>query len=205
MKIEVATTEDYDSFAFESLDDTGWDLIYSNSLTKVWTKESKNSNLNTVRVSSIFEGIKPEKLIDEIYSEKNAKDLEGTVEESTVLETLDENNTVSYFRLASPVPFVSSRDFVTRRSIRRSPTECIVMLKSVTHKSKPVDSSCVRGDTQINGYYCIPHEKGSNLIYLTRSDLGGYIPSWAINYITTKLAPKLMEDLRKVIKKNEEK
>lgn len=213
MKIEVATKEDYENFAFEALDDTDWELVYSNKYTKVWTKQSKDSNLNTVRVSSIFENIKPEELIDEIYAEKNSKDLEGMVEESTVLEVLDKNNTISYckhnlfnilVRLSSPIPFVSSRDFVTRRSVRKSPTECIVMLKSVEYESKPVESGCVRGDTQINGYYCIPNENGSNLIYLTRSDLGGYIPSWMINTIAQKIAPSLMEDLRRVIQKNYE-
>jgi hypothetical protein len=96
----IATKEEYDAFAIEALSDsTDWFVVHDGESTKVCQKTNSNSSINTVRVTCHFEGIKPNELIDLIYDEKNEKDLEGVVAESTVLEKIDDNNTVSYCSL----------------------------------------------------------------------------------------------------------
>jgi hypothetical protein len=82
-----------------------------------------------------------------------------------------------------------------------SEEECVVMLKSCLHESKPIDSRYVRGETYTNGYHAIKSKTGSKLTYLTRSDLGGYVPAFIINFIATKMAPSLMDDLKKILAK----
>lgn len=193
-KIKACTDTEYNDFVTEATISDDWEVVKQTHGSTVWNKQNNDSNIKSVRVTSFF-SVPPMKLFDMLFDEKLATEFkDDIVEESTVLENIDEENTVSYcneilfnhiVRMKSPFFFVSGRDFVTRRSLRKSKDECIVILKSVEHESKPDDQSTsyIRGHTYYNGYHCTTHEQGCKLTYLTRSDLKGYIPPMIINYV----------------------
>jgi hypothetical protein len=211
MSVSVATSEDFKVFVKEATSiSKEWKVAFNDEVTVVETKKYKDSSLNSVRVSSIIEGVSPMKLIGIIYDPQYEELFTKVAEDEQVLETIDENNIVHYCKLnfrfnvvlgamKSPFLLVSHRDFVTRRSMRKTEEECIVMFNSVEHESMPVRSNHIRGFTWLNGYHMIQTENGTRLTYVTRGDLGGYFPSWCINYIATSLAPGVITNLKDVV------
>eukprot|EP01080_Neovahlkampfia_damariscottae_P003066 gene3066-5236_t len=202
MSIKPATHEEYQEFVEEAVATSNdWKEAYNDKITVVERKKYKSSSLNSVRVSSLVEGVSPLKLLEIIYDPKYEELFTKVVEDDQVLEEIDENNLVHYCAMKSPFLLVSHRDFVTRRSIRKKEDECIVLFKSIEHEKMPTRSGHVRAFTYINGYYMKKHEKGTELTYVTRGDLGGYFPSWVINYVATQIAPGVIQNVKEVVQK----
>jgi hypothetical protein len=100
MSVSVATSEDFKIFVKEATSiSKEWKEAFNDEVTVVETKKYKESSLNSVRVSSVIEGINPMKLISIIYDPQYEDLFTKVAVDEQVLETIDENNIVHYCKL----------------------------------------------------------------------------------------------------------
>lgn len=48
----------------------------------------------------------------------------------------------------------------------------------------------------MTGYFIYPKGDGCEMMYMTQTDLNGYIPGWVINFGATTLAKKTISNLK---------
>ena len=169
----------------------------------VWDRSNKGESLNQVKVFGTFD-CPPETLYavlqDPLY--RCAWDESRT--EGYPIVRLDERQEVCYYAAKAPVVGVSPRDLCNQRMWHRTggegpAKEFIIFNTGVTHPSLPDKGKgdCVRAISKVTGYFVQPWEGGCSLTYTTLLDPQGWIPSFVMNYITTKFAPRVIENLRK--------
>jgi len=126
--------------------------------------------------------------------------------EGTLIEKLDNHNDVGYYAAKSPVFTISNRDFCNIRSWWVAPdqSEFVIINHSVPHPNCPEKKGFVRANSISTGYWLRPSvdkekgDNGCNLIYMTQTDPGGWIPAWVVNSTASTFAPKIIENLTRV-------
>lgn len=97
---------------------------------------------------------------------------------------------------------VTNRDFCNLRTWRadHERNEFIIFNFSVIHPDCPEKKSFVRARSLKTGYFVrdLGQGNGCEFIYYSQSDPRGWIPTWVINMLMTKLPPKLLDKLHKV-------
>eukprot|EP01080_Neovahlkampfia_damariscottae_P002139 gene2139-2005_t len=173
-----------------------WTQHVKDENLKVWTKEATNSKVNILKVKAEFE-VPPLllfKLIrDDEYFMKCGDDM---FKEWKNVDIIDEDNTISYFAFNSPIGIISGRDFITLRSYHTGNGEHVILIRSVVKDDIPQKEGLVRGDIHLTGYYIYPKGEGCEMMYMTQTDLNGYIPGWVINFGATTLAKKTIGNLK---------
>lgn len=106
---------------------------------------------------------------------------------------------VGYYSAKMPTG-VSNRDFCNLRTWQSRPKkgEWTIFNFSVKHKDCPEKKGFVRANSILTGYYIRKVEEGTEFNYYSQSDPKGWIPSFVINFLMTKLAPRLIEKLHAV-------
>jgi hypothetical protein len=66
---------------------------------------------------------------------------------------------------------------------------------SVTHKDAPEKKGFVRAQSLLTGFIVVRTLTGCKLMYLTQTDVKGWIPAWLVSYVTKQYAPRLLENL----------
>lgn len=56
---------------------------------------------------------------------------------------------------------------------------------------------CFRATSYLTGFVLRPYKKGTFLGYVSQTDPKGKLPSWLVNKITQKFAPKVVKQLLK--------
>lgn len=112
---------------------------------------------------------------------------------------INKTTEIGYYAAKMP-PTVSNRDFCNLRTWRARPKkgEWIIFNYSVIHKNCPEKKGFVRANSILTGYFIRKTEEGTQFNYYSQSDPKGWIPSFVINSLMTKLAPKLIDKLHSV-------
>lgn len=114
---------------------------------------------------------------------------------------INKHTEVGYYSAKMPSP-VSNRDFCNLRTWRAdiSKREYIIFNFSVIHPDCPPAKGFVRARSLKSGYYVAGDEdgQGCTFTYYSQSDPKGWIPTWVINMLMTKLPPKILDKLHKV-------
>eukprot|EP01080_Neovahlkampfia_damariscottae_P010493 gene10493-3014_t len=201
-KYEIPSTELFEKFKVVVLskENDGWSQKLNEENLKVWTKESSNSKVNMLKVSVDFD-------VEASYFHQMIKDDHFFLKASTgdlfsnwkLIKQIDDNNIISYFSFKSPVGIMSGRDFVALKSYNATDTDFVTLIRSVEIDEVPQHESLVRADIHITGYYFYPIEKGKcRMMYLTQTDLNGYIPGWLLNLGATTMAKQTLEKMNKM-------
>eukprot|EP00744_Colponema_vietnamica_P011521 GILI01016205.1.p1 GENE.GILI01016205.1~~GILI01016205.1.p1 ORF type:complete len:291 (-),score=34.97 GILI01016205.1:108-980(-) len=194
----LATLDDCFHFRqyVDSLD--GFQLHVDSNNVLVWDKKVKGESMNPVKVFGTFD-CKPEILYavlqDPIYRETwDESRLEGFK-----LARLDERQEIGYYAAKSPATGVSSRDFLAQRIWHATKKgEYVIFNTAAQHTAVPEGrEKRVRGYSKMTGYFVQPWRDGCSLTYITQCDPGGWIPHFVMNFVTTKYAPKVIDNLRK--------
>jgi len=198
---KIATDEEFDKFIKAAENSEGFEQKYDKNGIQIWSKESKDSRINLVKMRTIFEDIQPEVVYDVLHDPDYRKVWDDHMIEGYEIEKLDKNNDVGYYSARFPTG-ISNRDFCNERSWRVRDGEWVIMNHTVKHPKMPERRGFVRANSILTGYYLKyfnpEQKKGTILVYLTQTDLNGWIPAWLINKATTTLAPSISERLRVV-------
>jgi len=143
-----------------------------------------------------------EVLYDVLHDADYRKEWDGNMDQGYCIQRIDDHNDVGYYSAKSPFITISARDFCNQRSWWRSSdgSEYIIHNHSVIHKDCPEKKSYVRAWSHMTGYLIRPNLEQVGtcyMIYLTQTDLRGWIPAPLINQGATKFAPLLVEKLAK--------
>eukprot|EP01122_Echinamoeba_exundans_P016782 TRINITY_DN861_c0_g1_i1.p1 TRINITY_DN861_c0_g1~~TRINITY_DN861_c0_g1_i1.p1 ORF type:complete len:163 (+),score=57.49 TRINITY_DN861_c0_g1_i1:279-767(+) len=118
-----------------------------------------------------------------------------------VIEMLGKGVEIGYYSAKMPMG-ITNRDFVNLRAWKASPKkgEWIIFNHSVKHKDAPENKSFVRAISIRTGYFLkkIEGKPGVQFIYYSQSDPKGWIPSWVMNTVGTKVAPQIIDTLHNV-------
>ncbi|SCU70741.1 START domain containing protein, putative [Trypanosoma equiperdum] len=178
--------------------------------TIVWSKKVKGESLNVVKVFSVYPGVDPQTMYDMLQDGLYRVVWDTYRIEAFCIVQLSPNTDIGYYAAKSPATGVTNRDFVNQRAWHSAGNgEFIIFNTSVPHRDVPTNylkankissDSVVRGFSKITGYLIRPWEdkgtKGCCLTYVTQCDVGGWIPTMVMNYVTTKASPNTVKTVR---------
>eukprot|EP00727_Mastigamoeba_balamuthi_P005844 m51a1_g188 hypothetical protein (262) ;mRNA; r:605815-606798 len=192
----LATDEDFNKFIATCEEtDNGWEEQYKTETLTLWRKISAESAINIVKIRSFFTDVEPDTLYDVLHDHYFRRSWDDHMIEGSIVEQIDGFNEVGYYSVKMPMP-LSSRDFCNHRAWRVFPDRGIWVIfnRSVAHPGCPEVSGFQRGWSYLSGYMLKRREGGgTDLFYYTQNDPRGWIPGWLINWVSTKLTPKLID------------
>eukprot|EP01083_Nonionella_stella_P185675 677630_1 len=123
---------------------------------------------------------------------------DGQMKDCGALEMIDENCKIEFEEYRSPAPFVGAREFVYVDTIHRLGDGTLISFgRSVLHPARPMSDKFTRAQLKIGGWALMPiadEAEKSKVVYLVRADLGGSLPIWLLNQITSDI-PMTVERL----------
>src|SRR3989338_347575 len=144
--------------------------------------------------------VEPTTLYDVLHDHNYRKVWDENMIEGIVIEQLDPTNEVGYYGARSPTP-ISNRDFLNQRCWCAKPGsgEWLIINWSTTHSEYPEKKGFVRAQSILSGYQIRSRAAGgTSFTYVTQTDTKGWIPSWVVNSVTGKLAPRVSQTLQEV-------
>nr|CCC89763.1 conserved hypothetical protein [Trypanosoma congolense IL3000] len=192
--------DDFRKFKETALSSNGWSKKYSDSHTLVETRPSEDGDtgIRVVRVRREMLKVSCDDLYDSLHDASYRATWDDNMLEGKNIVKLNPHNDIGYYAVKLPWP-LTNRDFCNMRSwMEFADGEYIIFNHSVTHPNCPVRKEFVRAKSILSGYLIQPHSaEGCVLTYLTLSDPCGSIPHAFINFTTTRLVPKVMDQLEK--------
>jgi StAR-related lipid transfer protein 10 len=199
-RYKVATLRVFRHFRAFVTDSEGWKEKFASDTVKVWTKKSAadmpGAGLNIVKVNALFPKVEPETMYNALHDAQFRKSWDEKMKEGCNIVNLDTRNDIGYYCAKFPFP-MSDRDFLNQRFwMEFDNGEFVIMNRSVRHASCPEKKDIVRGVSIITGYYLRPLAGGgTELLYITHSDIKGSIPHMILNTGTQRMCPGAMEKL----------
>ena len=190
----IATDEDFEVFINACLDESSdYVEVFHKDTLYVWKKASKESNINIVRLKTEFPDIEPEVLYDVLHDHYFRQVWDANMIEGSIVEQVDGFNEVGYY--AAKMPIIANRDYCNHRAWRVFEDRNIwaIFNRSVLHPECPEVKGFVRGWSFLSGYLLRRREGGgTSFYYYTHNDPKGWLPTMAVNYVFTKLAPNVV-------------
>ncbi|XP_050310632.1 START domain-containing protein 10-like isoform X2 [Anthonomus grandis grandis] len=198
----VKIAEDSDFCTLKYLVDCheGWKLDYDSKSdnTRVWTKSTQATNFKMVKVHTVFQNISASTMFDVLHDPDYRKEWDEHMLISTEIGYLNPNNDVGYYALSCPAP-LKNRDFVLQRSWLDMGEEKLIINHSVHHKNYAPRKGFIRAISFMTGFVIRGRKEGCFLGYISQTDPKGRLPSWIVNKVTQKLAPKVVKTLKKAV------
>jgi len=195
----VATDEEFERMLKIMDSDEGFTVVSDDPKThiKVMTKPAPDTPIAAIKVETYYEDLEPEVVYDVLHDHRFRKTWDDHMIEGSIVEMIDPTNEVGYYSCKMPFP-ISNRDYCNHRSWRAFPDRktWVIFNKSVLHPDCPVEPKFVRGWSFFSGYCVQKREEGGCIMkYYTHNDPRGWLPSWAINFVSSKVAPGLLGQL----------
>jgi hypothetical protein len=197
---KIATDEDFDDFINACNGEEGWRVCFDEDGIKVWDQKVANSDINIVKVRTVFKDVPALTLYDVFHDADYRREWDENMIDGHEFESLDANNDVGYYSVKCPAP-LTNRDFVNQRSWRVKGDTYVIYNHSVNYPKCPEKKGLIRARSIRTGYYVLAlPDGGCQLNYLTQGDPKGSIPSLVSNFVTKKLAPKIVQKIEKASK-----
>jgi hypothetical protein len=205
---ELAKKEDFEKFKEEASKESkedGWEIQLDKKGLKVMTKCTKDSPINILKLVAEVP-LPMNSIYNVLHDPEYRKTWDENMIEGFLIEKLDAYNDVGYYAAKSPVWTISNRDFCNIRSWYTPPddSERVIINHSVPHPKCPEKKGFVRANSILTGYWLRPFpgdDSKTILIYMTRTDPGGWIPAWVVNSTASTFAPKIIENITRVSEK----
>mmetsp|Transcript_22577 Transcript_22577/g.63386 ORF Transcript_22577/g.63386 Transcript_22577/m.63386 type:complete len:236 (-) Transcript_22577:24-731(-) len=200
---EPIKESEFEQFRKECTTDDGWTEAVNNEKCTVWTRKSKKSSVNVVKVQTRFPDINPETLYDIFHDHVYRKTWDDAMIDGYVVEMLSKTNEVGYY--SAKVGMISNRDFVNIRGWKARPEEnyWAIVNHSVTHPDVPEKKGFVRAWSVMSGYYINRYEDdktveggGTIFTFMSCADPRGWIPKWVINSLYASFAPSSIDKMK---------
>lgn len=204
-EVRVADDSDFNHLKELCCCHEGWNEVYNKKGTAVWTKTNDVSDFKMIKVQATYKDISASLLYDVLQDPNYRKQWDTNMIEGYEICCLNPFNDIGYYALKTPKP-LKNRDFVILRSWLELPREYCIVNHSVNHKQIPVKKGFVRGMSYFTGYYITPldnrkNQPGCKVVYVTQSDPKGRLPAWAVNKLTSTMAPRVMNKMHKACRK----
>lgn len=196
--VKIAEDSDFCTLKWLVDNHEGWKLEYDGNSdgTKVWTKTTTATNFKMVKVHSDFHDIGANTIFDVLHDPDYRKEWDEHMMVSTEIGYLNPNNDVGYYALSCPAP-VKNRDFVLQRSWLDLGDEKMIINHSVHHRDYGPKKGFVRAISFLTGFVIRKKGPGCFLGYISQTDPKGKLPTWLVNKITQKFAPKVVKQLKR--------
>jgi len=137
-------------------------------------------------------------LLDEKLVERHAE-WNDTYMGGNIIEKLDENTNIQYWKFKLLFPF-SNRDFVVIHRKVVQENQIILVEKSTIHEDFPVENGFVRCDLVFNLRILKEGTDGVLLTYVNVTDMGGNIPISIVNKLNPTTSFKEVQHIKSVCK-----
>jgi len=198
--IKLPTDADFEDFRISCTEeDVAWSEVYKDEKYHVWTRKAENSAINIARAKTQFFDVEAATLYDVLHDHEYRTGWDENMIEGYVIELLNKHTEVGYYSAKMPTT-ITNRDFCNLRTWRvdEERGEYIIFNFSVRHEKCPEKKGFVRARSIRTGYMIRKLDNGCEFIYYSQSDPKGWIPTWVINYLMTKLPPRLLDKLHSV-------
>jgi len=198
-QVSPFTNADFDKF-IKSCDDIGteWVKALDKYPLTVWTTKNDKMDIKSVRVRVVFEDINGETLYNVLHDHKYRCTWDENMSDGYPVQILNKTSEVGYYAAKMPKG-ISNRDFCNRRSWQRRDGLWVLLNSSVVHPSCPEYKGYIRAWSYLTGFLIRKVEKGIEFYYQSQADPRGSIPIWAVNWVATKFAPKLITKLKNAV------
>eukprot|EP00755_Sulcionema_specki_P031026 Sspe_Gene.18827::Locus_6805_Transcript_1_1_Confidence_1.000_Length_2030::g.18827::m.18827 len=192
-------------------------FVDHNTGTRAWSRSPPAhiaTVLKEVRVYGVIDA-PPSMVYDVLHDSAYRAVWDKNMKRGYNITRLSPTNDVGYYQShAVMMGVIASRDFCNQRAwveVEKGEAidegdepgaEYLIMNKSVVHPQCPVEPKIVRGFSYGSGYY-LRSAKGGNateMWYVSLADPKGNVPTAAVNYLCTSLAPKQISSLSHAVK-----
>lgn len=198
-EVHIPCDADYQSIKEMCVNSEGWALELQKKNVKCFSKKSDLCAFQMIKVTADFDDINANVLFDVLMDSEYRLVWDEFMVEGYDHCYVTPFSDIGYYCAKSPKPF-KNRDFVAQRcwlDFGRN-NDKIVFSHSVNHAEIPTVKSRVRGLTYISASYIkFISPKACSLTFVSQSDPGGNLPSWAINKTSKLLSPKFIKKLHK--------
>uniref|UniRef100_A0A7S1Q4T1 START domain-containing protein n=1 Tax=Neobodo designis TaxID=312471 RepID=A0A7S1Q4T1_NEODS len=196
---------DADFLSFRQLvDDTnGWTLrCERDGNMYAWDRPLPGEQMRLIKAFGIFEGVPPERLYDLLQDPEYRIEWDQNRLDGFCFTHLTDRCDIGYYAAKVTKP-VANRDFVNMRSWRQlGAGEYIIMSTSVPVAECPPKQGLVRAVVRVSGYLVRPYgDGGCSVTYVSHSEPKGWLPSYFINQLTSKIAPNVIGSMRSAVAK----
>jgi len=170
-------------------------------ITSIFSRDWPNTNFKAFKLVTECKDCSMNSLLnllDEKLVERHAE-WNDTYMGGNIIEKLDENTNIQYWKFKVPFPF-SNRDFVVihRKVIQEK--QIALVEKSTTHEDFPVEGGFVRCDLVFNLRILKEGTDGVLLTYVNVTDMGGNIPISIVNKLNPTTSFKEVQHIKSVCK-----
>ncbi|KAL1491519.1 hypothetical protein ABEB36_012104 [Hypothenemus hampei] len=203
--VKIAEDSDFCMLKWLVDDHEGWKLDYDSKSEniKVWTKSTNFTSFKMVKIHTVFQDVNANTMFDVLHDPDYRKQWDEHMMMSKEIGYLNPNNDVGYYALSCPAP-VKNRDFVLQRSWLDMGDEKLIINHSVNHKDYAPRKGFIRAVSYLTGFVIRKRDTGCFLGYISQTDPKGKLPSWLVNKITQKFAPRVVKKLKRAAEGYEE-
>ena len=199
------TPSDADFLSFRQMvdaTDNGWTLrCEKDGNMWAWDRVLPGEQMRLIKAVGIFEGVPPARLYDLLQDPEYRIEWDQNRLDGFCFTHLTDRCDIGYYAAKVTKP-VANRDFVNMRSWRQlGGEEYIIMSTSVPVAECPPKAGLVRAIVRCSGYLVRPYGDGCSITYMSHSEPKGWVPSYFINQLTSKIAPNVIGSMRNAVVK----
>lgn len=177
-----------------------WELKKDKKDIKIYTRKSKKSNINEVKVITLVKASVSE-LVDVLFDINAYPDWVSSIESIEILKRVNSKEIIYYFEASVPWPF-SNRDDVFHLEMKENSREGVII--SFTDKPDyiPIKKKIVRIKKSSGIWKLTPKANGETEVeYQFLTDPGSGNPAWLVNMFIVDGPYQTMTNLKEFVKK----
>ena len=182
-----------------------WELVSSEDGIKVSEMYTKGSSVLAFRGEMVSDSNIHE-LFTVIYDPKRKKDFLQNVVEFRSLRILGPFEGLSYVKVGTNFPFIDDRDAILESKVEVRPKEkkILIFVKNSSLEIVPEQEDTVR-IPQLQSLWSFEAlgPSKTKVSYQSKTDPGGLIPKWLVNFANRTLPFKTLQKMRKLSKEKE--
>ena len=182
-----------------------WELVSNEDGIKIFEKYSKGSSVLAFKGEMVSDSNIHE-LFTVIYDPKRKKDFLQNVVEFRPLRIVSSFKGVSYVKVGSNFPFIDDRDVILESNIdvRAKEKKILIFVKNSSLKIVPEQEDTVRiPELQSLWTFEALGPSKTKVSYQSKTDPGGLIPKWLVNFANKTLPFKTLQKMRRLSKEKE--
>lgn len=198
-KFPVPSYDDFMKFREMITNDEGWTYATNKDGREVLFRDNGDGSVLQLKLRSTELHDFDEKVIHDVLQDPAFRtEWDDSMKEQYLIEQVDENTEIGYYSVKMPT-MISNRDWTNQRSwwFDTEKGLYIIMNHSVETEKCPPKKGFVRANSLKTGYMVEKTPEGTKVSYFAWNAWNGWIPNWAINFLTKTLVGNVIESLRK--------
>ena len=192
-EVHIPCDADFKSVKEMCVNNEGWTLDIHKRNVKLWLKKTDFCPHNMFKVTAEYDDVNANVLFDVCMDTEYRPEWDEFQVEGYDHCYVTPFSNIGYYCGKAPKP-LKNRDFVVQQNwldFGRNQDK-IIFSHSINHAEMPPVKNRVRGITYITACFIKAiSPKSCSVTYVTMSDPGGILPSWAINTTTKRVSAKV--------------